>query len=211
MSDLTPAGWYEDPSNSAYLRYWNGASWSNEAHPKTPLPLVRQAGEKSVATGVILTIFFGPFAYFYIRALYGFMALGVGVIAILLATITFGTILIPFWISLIVGMVRMVNEYNEDLAENYQQFFPSDSASGVYDQGDLSTQSMQAIAASTTVSAACVIHIVGSVQSPGVYQLPAGSRVHDAIERAGGLTPHANVGSINIARVLIDGEQIVVP
>lgn len=211
MSNLTPAGWYQDPGNSAYLRYWNGATWSNEARSKTPLPIVRQPGEKSVATGVVLTVLFGPFAFFYIRAVYGFIALGYAVITILLATITFGIAFIPYWIFLIIWMVRLVKAHNEELVGTNTQAFPSVSAAGVYDQGALSTQSMQAIAASTTVSATWVIHIVGSVQSPGVYQLPAGSRVHDAIERAGGLTPHANPGSINIARILIDGEQIVVP
>ncbi len=54
------------------------------------------------------------------------------------------------------------------------------------------------------------VHIIGSVKSPGIYQLDTGSRVYDAVLAAGGLTPKANQQSINLARGLTDGEQIVV-
>ena len=46
---------------------------------------------------------------------------------------------------------------------------------------------------------------------PGVYRLPAGARVNDAIERAGGATQKADVESINLAARLADGQQVVVP
>jgi len=54
------------------------------------------------------------------------------------------------------------------------------------------------------------VHIIGSVKSPGIYQLDTGSRVYDAVLAAGGLTAKANQQSINLARGLTDGEQIVV-
>ena len=54
------------------------------------------------------------------------------------------------------------------------------------------------------------VHIIGSVKSPGIYQLDTGSRVYDAVLAAGGLTAKANQQSINLARALTDGEQIVV-
>lgn len=54
------------------------------------------------------------------------------------------------------------------------------------------------------------VHIIGSVKSPGIYQLETGSRVYDAVLAAGGLTAKANQQSINLARALTDGEQIVV-
>ncbi len=56
-----------------------------------------------------------------------------------------------------------------------------------------------------------VVHVVGAVQSPGVYTLEAGSRVGDAIEAAGGTSKDAAVEAVNLARVLQDGEQIVLP
>jgi len=56
-----------------------------------------------------------------------------------------------------------------------------------------------------------VVHVAGAVREPGVYRLPAGSRVTDAVERAGGPTDHAAVDGINLAAPLSDGQQVVVP
>jgi competence protein ComEA len=56
-----------------------------------------------------------------------------------------------------------------------------------------------------------VVHVAGAVRDPGVYRLPAGSRVTDAVERAGGATRPAGVEGINLAAVLADGQQVVVP
>jgi competence protein ComEA len=54
------------------------------------------------------------------------------------------------------------------------------------------------------------VHVVGEVQSPGMYQLPIGARLVDAVFAAGGLTEDADNASVNLARELTDGEQIVV-
>ena len=54
------------------------------------------------------------------------------------------------------------------------------------------------------------IHVCGEVASPGVYELKAGSRVYEAIEAAGGLTPKAAEEALNQAEVLVDGQQIQV-
>jgi competence protein ComEA len=56
-----------------------------------------------------------------------------------------------------------------------------------------------------------VVDVAGAVTDPGVYRLPAGSRVNDAVERAGGATAAASVESINLAARLTDGQQVVVP
>lgn len=53
-----------------------------------------------------------------------------------------------------------------------------------------------------------VVYVSGAVASPGVLTLPASSRVIDAITAAGGTTPEADLESINLARILVDGEQI---
>ncbi|MFM1994841.1 MAG: hypothetical protein RLZZ610_358 [Actinomycetota bacterium] len=54
------------------------------------------------------------------------------------------------------------------------------------------------------------VHIVGEVNTPGMYQLPIGARLVDAVFAAGGLTEDADNSSVNLARELSDGEQIVV-
>ena len=54
------------------------------------------------------------------------------------------------------------------------------------------------------------VHVAGSVKSPGIYQLDSGTRVYDAVLAAGGFTDKANQASVNMARALNDGEQLVV-
>jgi competence protein ComEA len=59
-------------------------------------------------------------------------------------------------------------------------------------------------------SAQLIINVAGKVSNPGVYQLPQGSRVVDAIEAAGMQLKGVDISDINLARVLVDGEQILV-
>jgi competence protein ComEA len=56
-----------------------------------------------------------------------------------------------------------------------------------------------------------VVHVTGAVHQPDVYRLPAGSRVNDAVQRAGGPTAGAEVEGLNLAARLTDGQQIVMP
>ena len=56
-----------------------------------------------------------------------------------------------------------------------------------------------------------VVHVTGAVTAPGVVTLPAGARVTDALNAAGGAAPDADVEQLNLARVVVDGEQIRVP
>ena len=55
-----------------------------------------------------------------------------------------------------------------------------------------------------------VVHVVGAVRRPGLVRLPGGARVADAVRAAGGATAAARPASVNLARVLVDGEQLVV-
>ena len=56
-----------------------------------------------------------------------------------------------------------------------------------------------------------IVHVTGAVINPGVYSLPSGSRVKDAIEKSGGLLSDANTTLINLAMLVEDGEQVWVP
>ncbi|MFA0850584.1 ComEA family DNA-binding protein [Curtobacterium sp. WHRI 8282] len=56
-----------------------------------------------------------------------------------------------------------------------------------------------------------VVHVLGAVRRSGVVELPASSRVGDALERAGGATDDADLDRLNLARVLTDGERLYVP
>jgi competence protein ComEA len=56
-----------------------------------------------------------------------------------------------------------------------------------------------------------VVDVTGAVARPGVYRLPAGARVTDAVERAGGASGGALLEAINLAARLADGQQVVVP
>jgi competence protein ComEA len=60
-------------------------------------------------------------------------------------------------------------------------------------------------------AAALVVHVVGAVHRPGLYRLPGGSRIADAVRRAGGATRRADTELINLAAPLADGVQVVVP
>ena len=56
-----------------------------------------------------------------------------------------------------------------------------------------------------------VVHVVGAVRRAGLFRLRDGSRVADALARAGGPTRRADLAAVNLAAPLVDGEQVVVP
>jgi competence protein ComEA len=65
--------------------------------------------------------------------------------------------------------------------------------------------------ARTTVASQLLVHVVGAVRRPGLYRLSDGSRVADALRRAGGPTRKAQLELVNLAARVADGEQVVVP
>lgn len=67
-----------------------------------------------------------------------------------------------------------------------------------------------AVSASPAAAASVVVHVLGKVKHPGVITLPSGSRVAEAIKAAGGVRAGAKTGTLNLARKVVDGEQIPV-
>ncbi|WP_285493059.1 ComEA family DNA-binding protein [Actinomadura sp. NBRC 104425] len=70
--------------------------------------------------------------------------------------------------------------------------------------------SVPATAPASGRGAPVMVHVYGKVRRPGVVTLPGGSRVADAIKAAGGVRPGADTGALNLARKVVDGEQIPV-
>jgi competence protein ComEA len=60
-------------------------------------------------------------------------------------------------------------------------------------------------------AASLLVHVVGAVRRAGVYRLRDGDRVLDAVRRAGGATGRADLGGVNLAARIADGQQVVVP
>ena len=60
-------------------------------------------------------------------------------------------------------------------------------------------------------SSRLLVHVAGAVRRPGVYRLEAGSRVFDAVRRAGGARRRADLAALNLAAKLEDGRQVLVP
>lgn len=59
--------------------------------------------------------------------------------------------------------------------------------------------------------ATILVHILGAVERPGLYELREGDRAVDAVAAAGGFLETADLAQLNLARFVVDGEQIVVP
>lgn len=85
---------------------------------------------------------------------------------------------------------------------------PAASSSGSSAAG--AADGSAAVSAEPTVPGRLLVHVAGAVRRPGLVELPSGSRVADAVEAAGGPTTRAQPASVNLARPLVDGEQVVV-
>jgi competence protein ComEA len=70
--------------------------------------------------------------------------------------------------------------------------------------------SAEAVTVTPTAPAELVVAVTGMVRQPGLVRLPPGSRVADAVEAAGGPLPDADLGYLNLARRLVDGELVAV-
>ncbi|WP_443046446.1 helix-hairpin-helix domain-containing protein [Streptomyces sp. DSM 40750] len=76
--------------------------------------------------------------------------------------------------------------------------------------GQVAVPGAVAGASAATAGPSIVVDVSGKVRSPGIQRLPAGSRVADALRAAGGVRPGADTDGLNRARLLVDGEQVLV-
>lgn len=84
--------------------------------------------------------------------------------------------------------------------------FSSETQANKLDLGQVG----QIVSESQSIQGEIFVHVAGEVAKPGLYALSVGSRVEDTIEKAGGMTRSAFEQSVNLARMVSDGEQIVV-
>lgn len=108
------------------------------------------------------------------------------------------------------GTATVDSGFGAGIGAGFDSGFATDSSSSpghtsaADDYSDASESSFEAPAQGL------IVHVVGAVLHPGVYQLEADARVLDAIFAAGGFSAKADQASINLARPVNDGEQIVV-
>ncbi|MCR5440510.1 MAG: helix-hairpin-helix domain-containing protein [Lachnospiraceae bacterium] len=88
---------------------------------------------------------------------------------------------------------------------------PTASGTGRGSSSDFVPDTGQDTSPQTPDVSVIVVYICGSVQNPGVYELPAGSRVCDGLEAAGGFTEGADEKRINLAGILSDGDMVFFP
>lgn len=98
----------------------------------------------------------------------------------------------------------------------YVIWFVTPSASSASPPAGISQQSFNAsgqnsgTATATATGGALHIYVTGSVKHPGVYTLPAGARVYQLLQAAGGALPQADLVSLNLAAPLTDGQEVYV-
>ncbi len=81
--------------------------------------------------------------------------------------------------------------------------------SSAYEDASLEgTKKAAAVSETEAMDPAFVVHVCGEVVNPGIYELPAGSRIYEAVKAAGGFTENAAEESVNLASPIEDGVQI---
>ena len=127
----------------------------------------------------------------------GRVGLGVGQVAVLAVVVAVGLALTTWWV--LRGDPEVVPVATPVVASSGSALVALPSASA-------SSPGTGGAAPATTVT----VDVAGKVRRPGIAVLDPGSRVVDALEAAGGARPGVDLSSINLARVLVDGEQILV-
>lgn len=108
------------------------------------------------------------------------------------------------------GALDAVGDALEEKAEGHNESEPSEDAEEA-PKDSSPAETAPTDEAQTVTPSYIVVDVTGAVLNPSVVTLPAGSRVNDAIQAAGGLMNDADTTAINRAKTLSDGEQVFVP
>lgn len=103
---------------------------------------------------------------------------------------------------------QVLLEGNMTAEEPPQNEVAEEARSEKYDSPDKMPDSKDDFREDFTAEETIWVDICGEIQKPGVYEMPAGARLYQLVEKAGGFTENAVPMSVNQARVLQDGEQI---
>lgn len=87
---------------------------------------------------------------------------------------------------------------------------PSGASAGPFDPGPAKA-SAGSPSPGAPADGGLLVHVVGAVSEPGLVTVPDGARVADALRAAGGATGKADLTAVNLARTVVDGEQLYVP
>ena len=121
-------------------------------------------------------------------------------------------IAICLFVALIAGAVHTWNSRVEEdnlLASDAES--PSTHADRTGSISSSTSGIQQAGEEGSGLSGQVMVHMTGQVRTPGVVRVKYGSRVSEAVDQAGGFTEDADRDSVNLARLVVDGEQIKVP
>jgi competence protein ComEA len=100
--------------------------------------------------------------------------------------------------------------HSEQVQLAQERVLPPLSASASAAASDAPEPPIAQPSASSASAGSVVVDVAGKVRRPGIVELPTGSRVVDALRAAGGARQGVDTSSLNLARVLVDGEQIVI-
>ena len=121
-------------------------------------------------------------------------------------------IAICLFLALIAGVVHSWNSrLEEDNLSASDAESPSSHADSTGSLSSLSPGIQQSGEERRGMSGQVMVHMTGEVRAPGVVRVKHGSRVSEAVDQAGGFTEDADRDSVNLARLVVDGEQIRVP
>lgn len=121
-------------------------------------------------------------------------------------------IVICLFLALIAGAVHTWNSRVEE--DNLSASDAESSSAHADGAGSISSSSsglQQSGEEGNGLSGQVMVHMTGEVRRPGVVRVKHGSRVSEAVDQAGGFTEDADRDSVNLARLVVDGEQIKVP
>lgn len=185
---------WPDPREPAHESLHEPAYVSLDPHDDTVIPVPgRHVDRRRAVAGLVDLVDLVP------ETLRGRARIGAGALAVVAVLVALGLVVTCWWV------IRA-----EPVAE------AAPVLGGVPELGGQSLEVAEPAEAATpnptpmTAAATVTIDVAGRVRRPGIVVLPTGSRVVDALEAAGGARPRVDLSSINLARVLVDGEQILV-